>query len=152
MVELIGLSIVLLVVVLGLFFAIPRIVGTEGEGSLLQREAGWPDLFDASEAVVQRWQQFPRALDAIAAVAAIVIVLAGVELTLGVGMFGLEGEGILEGVGLLFIVLGLALLAGFTYVGVRRGGLSSAESSLVGMSLSGTVLIVLILYVLVAQS
>lgn len=140
--ELVALSAVVLVVVLGVLFGVPHY----RSGS--EDDRRWPDPLDRMDAFSRRWIDRPRLWDVALGTLTIVLIAAAVAIYRDPGILG----GLAERGG--FVAHGLAILGflglvGTTHLSVRRAGLRAAEATLIGMILAGVVLLVLIVGLLI---
>ena len=146
MVELI-VAIVAFVITLGVLFGVPRVVGSDvGNGGQAGTAYRWPDVLGGLDDLTDRWLALPGVADIAAVVLTLIVVAAGISLHLDPGMLGIDG------VGFVLLVLGLGLLGAVSYLRTKRSGISNAEATLISMSITGTALTILVLYVLIAGS
>ncbi len=137
MVEVLALGAVVTVGVLIVLFGVPRAVGG-GHGRTEYAE--WPAVIDRLEAITVNWLARSRLLDFAVGVLAIVILAAAV------GLYQADASAFIIN---LAATLGLVGLFASVYLSLRRSALSSAEAVFIGMTLIGTVLMLLVAAVLI---
>lgn len=135
MVEVIALSVVVAVILLGIMFAVPRYVADGSDG--------WPDILAGLDGVAESWVEKPRIWDIALGVLTIVLLAAGVAIYQDPGMLGDLADS-MEFVAHALGILGFVGLYATGYLSVRRTGSTRAEATLIGSSLVGVVLILLI--------
>lgn len=131
MVEVLALGAVVTIGVLAVLLGVPRAVG----GGHREEYAEWPAMLDRLERVTVNWLSRSRLLDVVIGVLAVVV------LAVAVGLFQDGASAFIVNV---TAALGLAGLFAAAYLSLRRSALSGAEATLIGMSLVGTVLMILI--------
>lgn len=137
MVELIALSVVVVVGVMAILYAVPRYLGGA------ETDASGPDVLDSLDRLANATLSKPRSVDFGLGLVALVLLGLTVAAYRDPGLLGgVPGQA--ETIAIILGVVGLAALFGGTYLNVRRGGVYSAEATLVGMSLVGLVFLLLI--------
>lgn len=147
MAELVVLAIIVFVATLGVMFGVPRAVGGGASGG----NGSWPDVLAGFQGAQDRWSSMSPIIDVAAAVITLAILGAGISIFLDPSVIGAEAESLLGSLGIVLILLGLALLGVVTYLRVGRSDLSNAEAALIGGSMTGITLTIVILYVLIQQ-
>lgn len=148
MVELIVMGIVVVLFVLGVLYALPRYLADPESGDgFLAREEDWPNVLARLENFARDWTEKPRTWDI--GLAAITILLLAAAVFLHQDPSALAGlEEYAEFVVHTLGILGFVGLFAASYLNVRRAGLHGAEASLIGMTLVGTVLMILVVVLL----
>lgn len=136
MIELI-VGVIALVVVLGVLYAAPRAIGSSASG-----ESQWPDLLGGLEGVAQNWVERPRYFDLLLGIVTIILLAAAIMIFQNPEVLGLDD--LVRFVAFTLAVLGLVGLFSTTYLSVRRSGLHGAEATLLGATVVGIVLILLV--------
>lgn len=138
MIELIA-GVMVLLVVLGILYGVPRAVGSEASRS---SGAGWPDILSGLEGYTLGWMERPRVLDIVLGIVTVVLLGAAVMVFQEPEIIGLDAY--VEFVAFPLAILGFIGLFATTYLSVRRSGLHGAEATLLASTLVGTVLIILV--------
>ena len=134
MVERIGLSVIVVVGVLAVLWAVPRYLSSDGN---------WPDILSILLSIADKWEHQTKWLDLVVGIAGVGILGAAAAMFRDPSLVG-DLAGQVEFVAFSLAIVGFALLFGTTFVNTRRKGLYSAESTLIAMSLAGLILIVLV--------
>lgn len=139
MVERIVLSIVVVVGLLGVLWGVPRFHSNDGQ---------WPDVLGILLGIATRWSEKTKWLDLVVGVIAVAVLGAAAAIYRDPSIIG-ELAAQVEFVAFTLAIIGFTLLFATTYVNTKRKGLYSAESTLIGMSLVGVILIVLVSVLLI---
>lgn len=146
MVERIGIALVVVVAVIAILYAIPRyLVSSASNGD---HDESSSDVMGLLDELGDAWLSKPRAWDMGLGVVALVFLAAGMMVYLVPTLVGGLAEQV-EFVAFSLAGLGLAGIFSTTYLNVRRSGLYSAEATLIGLGLVGSVLILLMVAILV---
>lgn len=135
MVEVIAISVVVAVVLLGILLAVPKYVSTA--------EDGWPDILTWLNALAESWLAKPRVFDLVLGIVTIVFLAASVFIYQDPAILG-DLASSMELVAHTLAILGFVGIFSTVYLSVRRAGISGAEATLIGSTLAGVVLIVLV--------
>lgn len=138
MVEVIAISVAVVIVLLGVMYAVPRFVSGED---------GWPDFLAMLDGCAVSWMNRSRIWDAVVAILTLVVLAIAIGLYQDPATLGEMAESA-EFVAHILGILGFVGLFATAYVSVRRAGLPSAEATLIGSSLVGIVLMVLVVALL----
>lgn len=138
MIELIAIGVIVAVLLLGILFGFPRYVMD-----------GWPDLLGRLDRGATSWTDRPPAWDAALGVVAIVLLGIATAMYTEAEIVGdLAAQAAI--VAHPLAILGFVALFATAYLNVRRAGITGAEATFIGMSLAGSVLLVLIVALLLA--
>lgn len=143
MVERFAISVGVAVVAMGAFFAIPRVIGSNGQQGSIAASDEWPDILAGLDSIVESWLGMNKYLDYVIGL-------------IGVGLLGLSAGayrdptllgGLAEHVDVVAVALAAAGFLGLfigSYTSLRRSRVSRAEATFIGLCLVGASLMILI--------